>query len=60
VVRDGVTTFTGDIDTLRRFSDEVKEVGAGLECGIKIENFNDVKVGDVLEFFRITKQDRHL
>lgn len=60
VVRDGVTTFTGDIDTLRRFSDEVKEVGVGLECGIKIENFNDVKVGDVFEFFRITKQDRHL
>lgn len=60
VVRDGVTTFTGNIDTLRRFSDEVKEVGAGLECGIKIENYNDVKVGDVFEFFRITKQDRHL
>jgi len=60
VVRDGVTTFTGNIDTLRRFSDEVKEVGAGLECGIKIENYNDVKVGDVFEFFRIVKQERKL
>lgn len=60
VVRDGVTTFTGNIDTLRRFSDEVKEVSAGLECGIKIENYNDVKVGDVFEFFRIVKQERKL
>ncbi|HWO56698.1 MAG TPA: translation initiation factor IF-2, partial [bacterium] len=60
VVRDGVTIYTGVIGTLRRFQDEVKEVGAGLECGIKIENFNDVKVGDVFEFFRVTKQERKL
>ena len=60
VVRDSVTIFTGNIETLRRFSDEVKEVGVGLECGIKIENYNDIKVGDVFEFFKITKQDRHL
>jgi translation initiation factor IF-2 len=45
---------------LRRFSDEVKEVGVGLECGIKIENYNDVKSGDVFEFFRIIKQERKL
>ena len=60
VVRDGVTIYAGKIDSLRRFSDEVKEVGAGLECGIKIENYNDVKVGDVFEFFRITQQERKL
>lgn len=60
VVRDGVTIFTGKIDSLRRFSDEVKEVGVGLECGIKIDNYNDVKVGDVFEFFRVTQQERKL
>ncbi len=60
VLRDSVTTFTGNIDTLRRFSDDVKEVGVGLECGIKIENYNDLKAGDVFEFFRIVKQERKL
>lgn len=60
LVRDGVTTFTGKIETLRRFNDEVREVAEGLECGIKIENYNDVKVGDVFETFRITQQERKL
>jgi len=58
VVRDGVTIYSGMIQTLRRFQDDVKEVSSGQECGIKVEN--DVKVGDVLEFFRITKHERHL
>ncbi len=60
VVRDGVSIYSGMIQTLRRFQDDVKEVSSGQECGIKVENFNDVKVGDVLEFFRITKHERHL
>jgi translation initiation factor IF-2 len=60
VVRDGTTIYTGAIETLRRFTDEVKEVSAGLECGIKVENFNDIKVGDVLELFRVTEHERKL
>ncbi len=51
VLRDGVVIYTGKINSLRRFKDDVKEVAAGYECGIGVENFNDVKVGDSLEAF---------
>ncbi len=51
LVRDGVVVYTGKIDSLRRFKDDVKEVQSGFECGISIENFNDIKVGDVIEAF---------
>ena len=51
VVRDGVVAYTGKIDSLRRFKDDVKEVASGYECGIGVENFNDIKVGDILEAF---------
>jgi translation initiation factor IF-2 len=44
----------------RSFQIAVKEVSAGLECGVKVENFNDIKVGDVLEIFRIIRQERKL
>jgi translation initiation factor IF-2 len=53
VIRDSVVVYTGRVQTVRRFKDEVREVQSGLECGIKIENFNDVKVGDVLETFSV-------
>jgi len=49
VVRDGVVLYDGKNSSLRRFKDDVKEVQAGYECGIGVENFNDIKVGDVLE-----------
>jgi len=49
LVRDGIVTFDGKIGTLRRFKDDVKEVTHNYECGIRIENYNDIKVGDVLE-----------
>jgi translation initiation factor IF-2 len=52
VVRDSVEVYDGVIGSLRRFKDDVREVREGFECGIGIENFNDVKVGDVLEFYR--------
>jgi translation initiation factor IF-2 len=52
VIRDGVEVYAGTIASLRRFKDDVKEVKEGYECGIGIENFNDVKVGDVIECFR--------
>ncbi len=51
VLRDGVVVYTGKISSLRRFKDDVKEVLSGFECGIGVENFNDIKVGDNLEAF---------
>jgi translation initiation factor IF-2 len=51
VVRDGVQLYDGKNSSLRRFKDDVKEVQAGYECGIGVENFNDIKVGDVLECY---------
>lgn len=51
VVRDGVVVYTGEIESLRRFKDDVKEVLKGYECGISVEKFNDIKVGDNLEAF---------
>ncbi len=53
VVRNGVVVYTGEIDSLKRHKDDVKEVKAGLECGVHIKGFNDVKKGDVLEAFEI-------
>ncbi len=55
VLRDGVVVYTGRTNSLKRFKDDVSEVRSGFECGIGIANFNDVKVGDVLEFFRVEK-----
>jgi translation initiation factor IF-2 len=52
VIRDGVEVYDGNIASLRRFKDDVKEVREGFECGIGVENFNDIKVGDVLECYR--------
>jgi translation initiation factor IF-2 len=51
VVRDGVPIYTGRIQSLRRFKDDAREVMTGMECGIHVERFNDVKVGDILESF---------
>ena len=51
VVRDGIVIFEDKISSLRRFKDDVKEVATGYECGIGLEKFNDIKVGDVLEAY---------
>ncbi len=51
LIRDGVVIYTGVISSLRRFKDDVKEVVKGYECGIGIENFNDIKAGDIIEVF---------
>jgi len=51
VVRDGMVVYTGKIDSLRRFKDDAKEVAQNYECGIHIENFNDIKLGDIIECF---------
>jgi len=55
VVRDGVVVYTGRASSLRRFKEDVSEVRSGFECGVGISNFNDVKVGDVLECFTMQK-----
>ncbi|MCP8616482.1 translation initiation factor IF-2 [Salirhabdus salicampi] len=51
VIRDGVVKFEGEIDTLKRYKDDVKEVAQGYECGVTIKNFNDIKEGDVIEAY---------
>lgn len=51
VVRDGIVVHTGEINALKRFKDDVKEVGVNFECGISLVNFNDIQVGDILETF---------
>jgi translation initiation factor IF-2 len=60
VIRDGIEIYEGAIGSLRRFKDDVKEVREGFECGIGIENFNDIKVGDRLECFRTEEVARTL
>ena len=49
IIRDGIVVYTGNLASLKRFKDEVKEVVSGQECGLNIENFNDIKVGDIIE-----------
>ena len=49
LIRDGIVVYTGKLGSLKRFKDDVKEVSAGYECGLNIENFNDIKVGDIVE-----------
>ena len=51
LIRDGIVTYTGTIKQLKRFKEEVPQVKVGMECGINIENFNDIKVEDVIEGF---------
>ena len=60
VIRDGSVVYTGNVSSLKRFKDDVREVREGLECGIGIENFNDVKVGDRIESFRMEEVKRTL
>ena len=55
LIRDGIVVYTGDLASLKRGKDDVKEVSAGMECGIGIEKFNDLKVGDNIEAFVITE-----
>jgi translation initiation factor IF-2 len=60
VIRDGTSVYTGALSSLKRFKDDVREVREGLECGIGIENFNDLKVGDRIESFRMEEIKRTL
>ena len=58
LIRDGVVIFEGEIDALKRFKDDAKEVAQGYECGITIKNFNDVKEGDVIEAYIMEEVER--
>ncbi len=60
VLRDNVVIFEGKLDSLRRFKDDATEVKAGLECGIGVKNYNDIKVGDQIEVFEVTETKRTL
>lgn len=60
LLRDNVVIYTGEVDSLRRMKDDVKEVREGYECGIKLKNYNDIKEGDQLEFFEIKEIARTL
>ncbi len=55
LIRDGIVVYTGEISSLKRNKDDAKDVSAGMECGIGIEKFNDIKVGDMIEAFVITE-----
>ncbi|NLK48678.1 MAG: translation initiation factor IF-2 [Bacteroidales bacterium] len=55
VIRDGIVIYTGELESLKRFKEDVKEVGTNFECGLNIKNFNDIKVGDIIESFEETE-----
>jgi len=57
LIRDGIVVYSGNLGSLKRFKDDVKEVATGYECGLNIENFNDVKVGDIIEGYEIVELD---
>ena len=60
LIRDGIIVHDGEITTLKRFKDDVREVDAGYECGLSIANFNDVKVGDIIEGYKIIETKKKL
>ena len=60
VIRDGIVIYTGVLGSLKRFKDDVKEVSAGFDCGLNVENFNDIKIGDLVEAYDIVEIKRKL
>ena len=60
VIRDGIVVYTGELDSLKRFKDDVKEVHMGMDCGLNIKGYNDIKVGDVIEAYTIEEIKRTL
>ncbi len=60
VIRDGIVVYTSTLGSLKRFKDDVKEVNAGYECGLNIDNFNDIKVGDIVESYEMVEVKRNL
>jgi translation initiation factor IF-2 len=60
LLRDGTVVWTGKVGSLRRFKDDVREVETGQECGVTLDGFSDIKVGDVLEVFRTRQVEKTL
>ncbi|HEB84923.1 MAG TPA: translation initiation factor IF-2, partial [Bacteroidetes bacterium] len=60
ILRDGTEVYTGTLESLKRFKEDVREVAQGFECGVKIAGFNDIKVGDTIEAFVIVEVDREI
>ncbi len=60
IIRDGIVVYTGHLGSLKRFKDDVKEVTNGYECGLNIQNFNDIKIGDVIEGYKVVEVKKTL
>jgi len=60
LIRDGIVVFEGGISSLKRFKDDVREVEAGFECGLGLDNYNDLKIGDTIEAFKVVETQRKL
>ena len=60
IIRDGIVVYSGELGSLKRFKDDAREVQAGLECGLNIDKFNDIKVGDLIEAYNITEIKKKL
>jgi translation initiation factor IF-2 len=60
LLRDNVVIHEGELDSLKRFKDDVREVKSGFECGLSLRNYNDVKVGDQLEVYEVVEVARTL
>jgi len=60
LLRENIVIYTGEVESVRRMKDDVREVAAGFECGIKLKNYNDIKEGDLLEFFEVKEIARTL
>jgi translation initiation factor IF-2 len=60
IIRSGIVVHTGELSSLKRFKDDVKEVNAGYECGLMVKNYNDIQVGDVLEGYEEVEVKRKL
>lgn len=60
LIRDGIVRYTGELGSLKRFKDDVKEVASGYDCGMSIAGYNDIKVGDIIEGFEEVEVNRSL
>jgi translation initiation factor IF-2 len=60
LIRDGIVIFNGELTSLKRFKDDVKEVDAGFECGMGIANYNDIKIGDIIEAYKLIETKKKL
>ena len=60
LLRSNVVIFTGELDSLKRFKDDVREVKAGFECGLSVKNFDDLQVGDQIESYEVVEVARSL